>query len=108
MGRRIIKPNRFRQAITIALVILTCQCNSFLKTSRPSSIKSIKNELANVSIYKATMDHKDMTSWNLDDGYLDLPDPSIITAETPYKDNIHLGEEMKVDDCENFMKMVKK
>ena len=38
LGGIIIKTNRFRQAAAIAIGILTCQCNAFLKTSRPGSI----------------------------------------------------------------------
>ena len=50
--RRIVKPNRFVQAATIALGILTFQCNAFLLTSLTGSIETIKNELSNVSILK--------------------------------------------------------
>ena len=42
-GRIIVKPNRFGQASEIALGILTCQYNAFLKTSGPSSIETIRN-----------------------------------------------------------------
>ena len=38
------KTNRFVQAAAISLGILTCQCNSFLQTSVPGSIETIKNE----------------------------------------------------------------
>ena len=48
LGRIIVKPDRFRQETTIALGILTCQCNDFFQTSRPCSIEIIKNELENV------------------------------------------------------------
>ena len=107
-GRRIVKPNCFGQASAIALSILTCQCNSFLQTSQPGSIETIKNELANVSICKATMDHMYMISRNSDDGPINLVDPIILAAETSYKDNFHLGKAMKSDDREDFMKATEK
>ena len=44
LGWRVVKPNRFGQASTIALVLLTCRCNAFLQTSQPGSIEIIKNE----------------------------------------------------------------
>ena len=43
LGRIIVKPNSFGQADAIALVLLTSQCNAFLKTSWPGSIETIKN-----------------------------------------------------------------
>ena len=55
-GRIIFKPNSFGQSAAIALGLLTCQCNAFLQPSQPGAIETIKNELANVSIFKATMD----------------------------------------------------
>ena len=42
-GRRILKPDRFGQACTIALDLFTCRCNALLQTSRPGSIETIKN-----------------------------------------------------------------
>ena len=53
------------------------------------SIEKIKNELANVSIFKATMDHMYLKSHNFDDGSIELADPRIIAAETSQKDNLH-------------------
>ena len=107
-GQVIVNPNRFGQAATIVLCLLTCQCNAFLKPLRPGSIETIKNELANVSIFKSTTDHMDLVSCNYDDGYINLADPRIVAAETPQKDNLHLGEAMKSDDCEDFMKAIEK
>ena len=43
-GQRTVKPNRFGKAATIALDLLTFQCNTFLKTLQPGSIDTIKNE----------------------------------------------------------------
>ena len=42
-GIMIVEPNRFRQETAIALGLLTLQCNTFLQTSRPVSIETIKN-----------------------------------------------------------------
>ena len=81
-GRRIVKPNRFGQAAAISLGILTFQCNAFLKTPRPGLIETIINELANVSIFKATMDHMDTISRNSDDGSINIVDPRILASET--------------------------
>ena len=67
MYRRIVKPNSFGQATAIALVLLTCKSNVFLQSSRPGSIETIKNELTNVSIFKANMDHMDMICHKFDD-----------------------------------------
>ena len=89
--QRIVKPNRFGQASAIALGLFTCQCNAFLKTSRPGSIETITNELANISIFISTMDHMDMIICNYDDRYINLADPRIIASETSHKDNLHLG-----------------
>ena len=91
LGWIIIKPNIFGQAAAISLGILTCQCNDFLKNSRPGSIEIIKNELANVSIFKATIDHMDMISSKSDDGSINLSEPRILAAETSHKYNLHLG-----------------
>ena len=106
--RRIVKTNRFGQSYTIALGILTFQYNYFLQTSRPGSIETIKNELANVSIFKATIDHMDPISRNSDDGYINLADPRIIAAENSQKYNLHLGEVMKAYDSEDFMTAMEK
>ena len=78
--RRIFKPNSFVLADAIELGLLTCQCNSFLKTSRPGPIETIKNELENVSIFKATMDNMDLISCNFDNGSINLADPRILVA----------------------------
>ena len=80
--RIIVKPNRFGQAASTSLNILTCKYNTDLKKSRPGSIETTKNELANVSIFKATMDHMNMIIHNFDDGYINLADPRILEAET--------------------------
>ena len=106
--QRIVKPNNFEQEAAIALGLLTFQSNAFLQHSQPSSIETIKNELANVSICKATMDHMYMISRNSDDGPINLVDPIILAAETSYKDNFHLGKAMKSDDREDFMKATEK
>ena len=74
-SQRIVKPNSFGQASAIALDLLTCQCNAFIKTVQPGSIETIKTELANVSIFKATMDHMDLISHNSDDGSINLSYP---------------------------------
>ena len=66
-GGGIVKPNLFGQADAIALGILTCKWNSFLQTPWRDSIETIKNELANLSIFKATMDHMDLISHNFYD-----------------------------------------
>ena len=93
MGRIFVTPNSFGQAAAIALGILTFQCNTFLQTSRPGSIETIKKELSNVSIFKATMDHMDLISRNYDDGYINLEDPRIIAVETYQRDNLHLRKQ---------------
>ena len=41
-GRIIVETNNFGQAATISLGLLTCQCNTFIQTSRPGSIETIK------------------------------------------------------------------
>ena len=107
-SRRIVQPNHFGQASAISLGLLTFQCNAFLQTLRPGSIETIKNELANISIFKATMDHMDLISRNSDDGYINLAYPRIITAETYQKDNPHLGKAMKAGDREDFIKAMGK
>ena len=108
LGQRIVKPNSFGQASAIALGLLTCQCNGFLQTSRPGSIEPMINELATVSIFKPTMDHMDLISRNSYDGSINLSNRRIIAAETSHKDNPYLGKAMKSDDCEDFMKVMKK
>ena len=75
-GRRIFQPNRFVQASAIALGLLTFQCNAFLQTLRPGSIETIKNELENVTISKATMDHMDLISRNSNDVSINLVHPT--------------------------------
>ena len=106
--RIIVDPNLFGQSAAISLGLLNFQFNTFLKTSRPGSIENIKNELANVSIFKATMDYMDLISWNSDDRSINLSDPIIIAAETSQKYNIHLVEAIKADDREDFMKAMEK
>ena len=54
------------------------------------------------------MDHMDLVNINSDDRSINLADPRIIAAETFQKDNLHLGEAMKADDCEDFMKAMEK
>ena len=108
MGRRIFKPNRFGQESSIALGLLTCQCNDLIQTSQPVSIETIKNEWGNVPIFKATMDHMDMISRNSDDGSNNLADPIFLTTETSQKNNFRLIEAMKADDSEDFMKAMKR
>ena len=88
-GRIIIKPNIFGQSSAIALGLLTFKWNYFLKKSRPCSIETIKNELANVSIFKSTIDHMDLISRNSDDGSINLSEPRIISAETSQKYHLH-------------------
>ena len=44
-----------------------------------------------------------MISCNSDDGSINLADQRILAAENSQEDNLHLGEEMKADDCEDFM-----
>ena len=80
-GQRIFKPNCFGQAAAISLGLLTFQCNTFPQTLQPGSIDTIKNELANVSIFKATIDHMDLISRNFDDGSIDITDPRIIASD---------------------------
>ena len=92
MGQRIVKSNRFGQASVIALGILTFQCNDFLQTSRPGLIETIKNEWANLSICKTTMEHMDLISRNSDDGSMNLADPIILAAETSQKDKSPFGQ----------------
>ena len=107
-GRKIVKTNRFGQAAVISLGLLTFQLNAFLQNSRSGSIETIKNELENVSIFKAIMDHMDLISRNYDDGSINLVDPRIIATETSQKYNIHLGKSMKADDGEDFMTSMEK
>ena len=54
------------------------------------------------------MDHMDMTSRKYDDGFINLADPIIPAEETSQKDHLHLGEAMKSDDREDFMKTMVK
>ena len=54
------------------------------------------------------MDHMDLISHNSDDESINLTDPRIPAAETSQKDNLHLGEVMKADHCEYFMKSTEK
>ena len=107
-GWILIKPNFLGQAAKITFGLLNFQCNAFLQTLRPGSIDTIKNELANVSIFKVTMDHMDLISRNYDDGSINLADPIILSSETSQKDNTHLGKAMKADDSEDFMKAMEK
>ena len=48
--------------------------------------------MENVSIFKATMDHMNMISRNLDDGYINLAEPRILAAETFQKNYLHFGK----------------
>ena len=64
--------------------------------------------MANVSIFKATMDHMDLISRNSDEGYINLEDPIILAAETSQKDNLHLVKAIKADDREDFMTVMGK
>ena len=50
----------------------------------------------------------DMIIRNSDDVFINPADPRIISAETSQKDNLHLGETMKSDDREDFMKAMGK
>ena len=97
-------PNLFVEAYAISLGVLTCQYNAFLKNSRPGSIDTTKNELANVSIFKSTMYHIDRISRNFDEGCINLACPIILAEENAQKDNLHLGKSMKADDLEDFSK----
>ena len=54
------------------------------------------------------MDHMDLIICNSDEGSINLVDPRILAAETSQKDNLHLGEAIKADDCEDFMKEMEK
>ena len=94
--------------MAIELGILTCKFNSFLQTSQPGSIETIKNELANVLIFKATMYHMDMISRNSGDGSINLEDPRILAEETSQKDNLHLCKAMNSDDHEDLMNEIEK
>ena len=57
-GQIIVNPDRFGQAAAISLGLLTCQCNTFLQTSRPGSIETIKN---NWQIYQSLKQTR--TTW---------------------------------------------
>ena len=54
------------------------------------------------------MDQMDLISRNSDDGSIKLAYSGIIAAETSQKHNPHLGEAMKADDREDFMKATEK
>ena len=54
------------------------------------------------------MDHMDLISHNFDDGSINLSDPIILAAKHSQKDNLHLGEAIKSNDRENFMKAIGK
>ena len=64
--------------------------------------------MENVSIFKSTMDHMDLTSRNFDDISINLADPRIIAAETSQKENLHLGEAMKAYYRQDLMKAMEK
>ena len=53
------------------------------------------------------MDHMDMISCKSDNGYINLADPIILAEETSQKNNLYLGEAMKVDDFEDLMRAMK-
>ena len=50
------------------------------------------------------MDQMDLTSCKFDDGSIKLANPRVLAVENSQKDNLNLGEEMKADDSEGFMK----
>ena len=54
------------------------------------------------------MDHMDLISHNYYDGSINLVYPRIIAAETYQKNHLHLGEGIKADNCEDFMKAMEK
>ena len=54
------------------------------------------------------MDHMDLISRNSDDGSMNLAGPIILASKTSQKDNPDLGEALKADDCEDFMKSMEK
>ena len=54
------------------------------------------------------MDHIYLISRNSDDESINLAEPMILAAETSQKDNLHLGESMKADYCEDFLKAMEK
>ena len=54
------------------------------------------------------MYHMDLIICNSADRSTNLSDPIILAAETFWKNNLHLGEAMKADDRENFMKAMGK
>ena len=49
------------------------------------------------------MEHMNVISCNSDDGFINLADPRILTAETSQKDNLYLVKAIRADDCEDFM-----
>ena len=54
------------------------------------------------------MDHIYLISRNSDDESINLAEPMILAAKTSQKDNPHLGEAMKADYCEDFLKAMEK
>ena len=46
----------------------------------------------------------DLIRLKSDDGSISLAEPIILAAEPSRKDNLYLGEAMKADDREDFMK----
>ena len=54
------------------------------------------------------MDHIDLISHNVDDGYINLADPRILAVETSQKDNLHFGAAMKYGYREDYMKAMEK
>ena len=54
------------------------------------------------------MEHIDLMSRNRDNGSNNLVDPNILAEENSQKDSLHLGEAMKYDDREYFMKAMGK
>ena len=54
------------------------------------------------------MDHMDLISRKFDNGSINLEYPRIVAAETSQKNNLHLGESMKSDDREDFIKAMEK
>ena len=50
----------------------------------------------------------DLISHNFDYGSINLADSRIISVESSQKGNLHFGEAMKSDYCEDFMKATEK
>ena len=107
-GRIIFKPNILGLEGSMAIGNLTYQCNAFLQPSHLASIALPFTRRANLLILNNFMDYIDMISHNSDDRSINLADPVILAAETSQKDNLHLGEATKVNNCEDLMKSMEK